>query len=69
MSAPLVLEWSIHSRDALHALERLLAWLDPCGPIYERVWQALRLRCVVCGDLMMPNSGPCRMDHSQEEES
>ena len=37
MAAPLVLCWSIHSRDACHALERLIAWLDPHGPIWRRL--------------------------------
>lgn len=29
MSAPLVLRWSIHSRDACRTLERLIWWLFP----------------------------------------
>jgi len=37
MTAPLVLRWSIRSRDAVHALERLIAWLDPYGPVYRRL--------------------------------
>jgi hypothetical protein len=38
MSAPLVLRWSIHSRDAVHALERLIAWLEPESVLAARLY-------------------------------
>lgn len=60
MSAPPVLRWSVHSRDALHALERLLAWLDVYGPIWRRLVPSPSLKCVVCGGAL-PNDGSIRM--------
>lgn len=57
MAAPLVLRWSIHSRDACLALERLIAWLDFYGPIWRKLVPSPSGTCRVCGALSHPGLG------------